>query len=72
MGKENRKNNVMIGDNDSSHFSNDIIDKCEMNSFIKYVCFMPNSNHLSQLLNLAKILVHTYNFMIKCIYHNYK
>lgn len=43
MGNENRKNNVMIGDNDSSHFSNNIIDKCEMNNFIKYVCFMPKS-----------------------------
>jgi hypothetical protein len=42
----------MIGDNLSSHFSNDVIKSCEKYN-IAFVCLPPNSTHLSQPLDVS-------------------
>lgn len=43
---------VLIGDNLSSHFSNEIIFECQQNN-ISFVCLPPNSTHLCQPLDVA-------------------
>ena len=43
---------VMIGDNLSSHISQQVLQKCEENN-ITFVALPPNSTHLTQLLDIA-------------------
>ncbi|KAK3765045.1 hypothetical protein RRG08_023563 [Elysia crispata] len=43
---------VLIGDNLSSHFSNQILQECEDNN-IAFVCLPPNATHLCQPLDVA-------------------
>ena len=43
---------VLIGDNLSSHFSNEVLRECERNN-ISFVCLPPNSTHLCQPLDVA-------------------
>ncbi|KAJ2937287.1 hypothetical protein O0L34_g19527 [Tuta absoluta] len=47
---EGRK--VLIGDNLSSHFDDDVIAVCEANN-ISFVCLVPNSTHLCQPLDVG-------------------
>jgi len=48
--KEGRK--VLIGDNLSSHFSQDVIDECQQCD-IHFLCLPPNSTHLCQPLDVS-------------------
>ncbi|GFO09152.1 tigger transposable element-derived protein 2 [Plakobranchus ocellatus] len=43
---------ALIGDNLSSHFSNEILRECERNN-ISFVCLPPNATHLLQPLDVA-------------------
>lgn len=43
---------VLIGDNLSSHFNQDVLELCEMNN-IKFVCLPPNATHICQPLDVA-------------------
>ena len=43
---------VLIGDNLSSHFSNEVLDLCEKNN-INFICMPPNTTHLCQPLDVA-------------------
>ena len=43
---------MLVGDNLSSHFNDDIIEKCVLNN-IAFVCLPPNSTHLCQPLDVA-------------------
>ena len=49
-GLEGKK--VLMGDNLSSHFSNEILEECERNN-ISFVCLPPNATHLLQSLDVA-------------------
>ena len=43
---------VLIGDNLSSHFSNEVLDLCEKNN-INFICMPPNATHFCQPLDVA-------------------
>ena len=43
---------VLIGDNLSSHFSNEVLDLCGKNN-INFICMPPNATHLCQPLDAA-------------------
>ena len=43
---------VLIGDNLSSHFSQEVLEKCQEHN-IKFVCLPPNSTHMCQPLDVA-------------------
>lgn len=43
---------ILIGDNLSSHFSNEVLRLCEQHN-ISFVCFPPNATHLLQPLDVA-------------------
>lgn len=47
---EGRK--VLIGDNLSSHFSNEVLFECQKNN-ISFICLAPNATHLLQPLDVA-------------------
>jgi len=48
--KEGEK--VLIGENLSSHFNQDVLNLCQQHQ-IKFVCIPPNSTHICQLLDVA-------------------
>ncbi len=43
---------VLLGDNLSTHFCEEVLEKCKEHD-ISFICFVPNSTHLSQPLDVA-------------------